>query len=78
MKLFNPFKSHIATYKHGFVIRKLSPLGWVYLDKEHRHWWYSTNSMATNCVFSNTNLARARFSRHIAKPVKESAFYETL
>ena len=78
MKLFNPFKSHIATYKYGFVIRKLAPYGWVYLDKEHKYWWYRTNSMAVNCVFSNTEQVRARFSRHTAKPAKESTFYDTL
>lgn len=44
MKLFNPYKAHIAKSGNYYVIRKLGILpSWTYLDKEELdYWWYTT------------------------------------
>ena len=40
MHFYNPLKPHIATNGYVWVVRKLRPLGWEYLDTLTGHWWF--------------------------------------
>jgi len=40
MKLYNIFKPHVVEFSNGkFAVRKLTSIGFRYLDTDTNHWW---------------------------------------
>jgi hypothetical protein len=39
--MYNPFKWHIIKYRNRFILRKLTLLGFCYLDNTNNHQWLS-------------------------------------
>lgn len=49
MKLYNPFKPHIVEFDGWYYVRKLTLIGFQYLDQYEYYWWYDTEHRDKYC-----------------------------
>ena len=72
MKLFNPFRQHLATVDNKFVIRRWF-LVWWYRDTNANddYWWHDSTYVKKWSLFPTEASARAR----MRAPKLKSKFY---
>jgi hypothetical protein len=59
MKFYNPFKAHVVLLVSTgrFAVRKLTLIGWKYLDLDGSYWWVTPEYVWKHCGALNKDNA---------------------
>ncbi len=65
MKLYNPFKPHIVTDGKYYYVRKLTSIGWGFLDRRNPDdFWFVPRFISKYCNLDTKEDARSLIKKH--------------
>ena len=79
-RFYNPFKPNIYySGENGYVIRRMTILGWEHLDKDYwsLFWWTGTNYRDKYCLFKTYEGAKERLEEYQERIKKKKFFRVT-